>query len=106
MPMVAYYAHPYSRKPFWREREDDGRHCIHVVAPRTATSTPSDGSLVSPPLKHLERHWFSFRRGGKAAAIVYMADDDGAAHWQLFLLVATVAIVTIIKTFVEHEEAA
>jgi hypothetical protein len=102
MPMVAYYAHPYSRKPFWREREDDGRHCIHVR--RTAHD---HGSLVlSPPLKRLERHWFSFRRGSKAAAIIYMADDDGAAHWQLFLLVATVAIVTIIKTFVEHEDSA
>lgn len=98
---VAYYANPYSRAPFWRAREDDGRSSIHVLAPQSPHAPRSDHAIALRPPKHLDRYLFAFRRGGQTAAVVYMAPDDGAARWQLFLLVAAVLLVTLVKRLVE-----
>jgi hypothetical protein len=111
--MDAYYANPYNRRPFWREREDDGRPWILVMAPQAVQSdrgrgllrrdSPNDSTTALRPPRALDRHLLFLRKGGGGVvAVVYVANDDGEAHWQLFLLVATVALVVAVKHFVER----
>jgi hypothetical protein len=96
--MLAHYANPYSRHPFWRAREDDGAPTIEVRSPLHDGA----GTALRPRLKVLERHLLLFPRSGQTAAVVYVEKDDGEAHWRLFLLVATVALVVAVKHFVER----
>lgn len=98
--MIVHYANPYDRRPFWRVREDDGRPRLIV---RSAES--SDGARR---WRTLSRHLLALRRVegrtvSRVITTVYVASDDSEAHWQLFLLVAAVAIVVAIKAFVERE---
>lgn len=101
--MIAYYANPYDRRPFWRERADDGRRWIFAVAPEVVRWVVGDGTTTAlRPPKTLSRHLILIRRGsGTVDAVVYLASDDSEAHWRIFLLVAAVAIVVAIKHFVE-----
>lgn len=92
--MIAYYANPHCRRPFWRVREDDGLPRIHVRDTRYRSGLRS--------IKPLDRHLLLLgKERDRATVVVYVAVDDSEAHWQIFLLVAAVALVVAIKHFVE-----
>lgn len=95
--MIAHYANPYSRRPFWRARADDGSSTIEV---RSLRLPDGAGTALRSRSKVLDRHLLLFSNS-EEAAVVYVASDDSEAHWQIFLLVAAVALVVAVKHFVE-----
>lgn len=98
--MLAHYAHPYDRRPFWRARADDGAQAIVLHPPPVGTAD----TALRPRSKVLERRLLILRAGqgrDPVTAVVYVAEDDSEAHWRIFLLVAAVALVVAIKHFVE-----